>query len=323
MKNKKLLMTVSAFMILFFHLWIYIFPKNNVEIFLKQICFIGVDIFFFVSAYSIGKKDKINYKEFIKNRFTKIYIKFIVFAFIAFIYQKWQISRFFKVIVGYEFITRGGGSFLWFIPAIMIMYLLLPLYKKIDDKYKIMTSILTVTVYLLMTVLVSLLGNYRSIIIFTNRIPIILIGYYFSKYNLIEKLKMKRCLYAFITTLLLIFGSVLAYKTLTSKFKLSIFPDIFYLTAIPLIIGLILLLDKVPTNKITDFLGSFTLEVYAIQMIFGFNIANDLYSRLNSIWLTNFMSITIVLVLSYIINRIFKLVENIINNLYTSNILQT
>lgn len=312
MKNKKLLMTVSAFMILFFHLWIYIFPKNNVEIFLKQICFIGVDIFFFVSAYSIGKKDKINYKEFIKNRFTKIYIKFIVFAFIAFIYQKWQISRFFKVIVGYEFITRGGGSFLWFIPAIMIMYLLLPLYKKIDDKYKIMTSILTVTVYLLMTVLVSLLSNYRSIIIFTNRIPIILIGYYFSKYNLIEKLKMKRCLYAFITTLLLIFGSVLAYKTLTSKFKLSIFPDIFYLTAIPLIIGLILLLDKVPTNKITDFLGSFTLEVYAIQMIFGFNIANDLYSRLNSIWLTNFMSITIVLVLSYIINRIFKLVENII-----------
>lgn len=323
MKNKKLLMTVSAFMILFFHLWIYIFPKNNVEIFLKQIFFIGVDIFFFVSAYSIGKKDKINYKEFIKNRFTKIYIKFIVFAFIAFIYQKWQISRFFKVIVGYEFITRGGGSFLWFIPAIMIMYLLLPLYKKIDDKYKIMTSILTVTVYLLMTVLVSLLSNYRSIIIFTNRIPIILIGYYFSKYNLIEKLKMKRCLYAFITTLLLIFGSVLAYKTLTSKFKLSIFPDIFYLTAIPLIIGLILLLDKVPTNKITDFLGSFTLEVYAIQMIFGFNIANDLYSRLNSIWLTNFMSITIVLVLSYIINRIFKLVENIINNLYTSNILQT
>lgn len=323
MKNKKLLMTVSAFMILFFHLWIYIFPKNNVEIFLKQICFIGVDIFFFVSAYSIGKKDKINYKEFIKNRFTKIYIKFIVFAFIAFIYQKWQISRFFKVIVGYEFITRGGGSFLWFIPAIMIMYLLLPLYKKIDDKYKIMTSILTVTVYLLMTVLVSLLSNYRSIIIFTNRIPIILIGYYFSKYNLIEKLKMKRCLYAFITTLLLIFGSVLAYKTLTSKFKLSIFPDIFYLTAIPLIIGLILLLDKVPTNKITDFLGSFTLEVYAIQMIFGFNIANDLYSRLNSIWLINFMSITIVLVLSYIINRIFKLVENIINNLYTSNILQT
>lgn len=323
MKNKKLLMTVSAFMILFFHLWIYIFPKNNVEIFLKQICFIGVDIFFFVSAYSIGKKDKINYKEFIKNRFTKIYIKFIVFAFIAFIYQKWQISRFFKVIVGYEFITRGGGSFLWFIPAIMIMYLLLPLYKKIDDKYKIMTSILTVTVYLLMTVLVSLLSNYRSIIIFTNRIPIILIGYYFSKYNLIEKLKMKRCLYAFITTLLLIFGNVLAYKTLTSKFKLSIFPDIFYLTAIPLIIGLILLLDKVPTNKITDFLGSFTLEVYAIQMIFGFNIANDLYSRLNSIWLTNFMSITIVLVLSYIINRIFKLVENIINNLYTSNILQT
>lgn len=323
MKNKKLLMTVSAFMILFFHLWIYIFPKNNVEIFLKQICFIGVDIFFFVSAYSIGKKDKINYKEFIKNRFTKIYIKFIVFAFIAFIYQKWQISRFFKVIVGYEFITRGGGSFLWFIPAIMIMYLLLPLYKKIDDKYKIMTSILTVTVYLLMTVLVSLLSNYRSIIIFTNRIPIILIGFYFSKYNLIEKLKMKRCLYAFITTLLLIFGSILAYKTLTSKFKLSIFPDIFYLTAIPLIIGLILILDKVPTNKITDFLGSFTLEVYAIQMIFGFNIANDLYSRLNSLWLTNFMSITIVLVLSYIINRIFKLVENIINNLYTSNILQT
>ena len=54
MKNKKLIMFFAALMILIFHLWIYINPITNnlfkIEVFIRTICYIGVDIFFFVSA---------------------------------------------------------------------------------------------------------------------------------------------------------------------------------------------------------------------------------------------------------------------------------
>ena len=53
MKNKKLIMFFAALMILIFHLWIYINPITNnlfkIEVFIRTICYIGVDIFFFVS----------------------------------------------------------------------------------------------------------------------------------------------------------------------------------------------------------------------------------------------------------------------------------
>ena len=65
MKNKKLIMFFATLMILIFHLWIYINPITNnlfkIEVFIRTICYIGVDIFFFVSAFSISNKEIKNY----------------------------------------------------------------------------------------------------------------------------------------------------------------------------------------------------------------------------------------------------------------------
>ena len=134
MQNKKTIMTFSALFIVIFHMWINV-TNSPIEMYLRQICVIGVDLFFFLSAYSIGKRKNIEYKKFIIDRFLKIYLKFIIFACIAAFYLKWDISKFIKVILGIELFNKGGGSFLWFIPGIMLVYLTLPLYKKIDEKY--------------------------------------------------------------------------------------------------------------------------------------------------------------------------------------------
>ena len=220
MKNKKVIMTFSSLMIIIFHLWINLSLKNTkineIETFIRYISFIGVDIFFFLSAYSLERSKINNYLEFIKSRFKKIYLKFIIFSILAFFLNNWNFLKLLKTITGLDLFLKGGGSFLWFIPAIMIIYLLIPLYKKYDN-FK--TLIITIISYLLLVVLLSIF-NKTHLLIFINRIPIILIGYYFSKLKILEKLRSNNYLYFSSSLILLIFGLLLSYYIYKSHLNL-------------------------------------------------------------------------------------------------------
>ena len=159
MKNKSLTMFVAAILIAVFHLWINVTSMGSVasdiEGFVQFICFIGVDMFFAISAFSIAQSNTENYKEFIKKRFSKIYNKFLLFAIIAFILESWTISRLLKVASGIELFARGGGSFLWFAPAILIVYLLLPLYKKVDEHYPKASPVFAILLWLAIGLLLT------------------------------------------------------------------------------------------------------------------------------------------------------------------------
>jgi len=313
MKNKKTIMFFSSILIIIFHLWINIFDRTSnlyyIEEYIRQICFIGVDIFFFLSAYSISNVESKNYKTFIKSRFKKVYIPYITFAIIALFYMKWDIKTFILNILGINLFLKGGGSFLWFIPFIMIIYLLLPLYSYLDDKYKKTTPKITILVWFISTILLSLYTSFNHIFIYTNRIPIILLGYYFKKYNLVEKLCKKTYLLSGIV--LTIIGLFILYYF--RHINIIFIKDIFYILAIPLIIGIILLINLIPTNKIINLLGSTTIEIYAIQMIFGYKIPEIIMLK-NLYLLTNVLSITYVILFSllthFILNKIIYFSKN-------------
>lgn len=309
MKNKKVIMSFSALMIIIFHLWINITKPNTniylIETYLRYIGYIGVDIFFFVSAYSLAKNEIDNYLNFIYKRFKKIYLKFIIFGVIAFFFYKWSFLKLLKIIFGIEFLTKGGGSFLWFIPAIMIIYVFLPLYKKLDNKYRVITPIITIITYLILVITLSI-NDRITLLIFINRIPIILFGYYFSKLKIFEKLQKNNLLYYCIALCLTIFGLFFNYYLYLNHFYLSYFQDIFYVLSIPLIIGVILLLDKIKVNKLFNYLGSITLEVYAIQMIFGYYLTGKLVKIISNSFLTNIISIVIVILIASLFNLIFN-----------------
>lgn len=306
MKNKKLIMFFSALLIIIFHFWINIFERTSafydIETFMRQICFIGVDIFFFLSSYSISKRNIENYKEYIFVRFKKVYIPFIIFSLVAMIYFKWDVKTFILTISGLNLFIKGGGSFLWFFPTIMIVYILLPLFNKINIKYK---SVITIFIWLLFTVVISLNSSYSQILIFTNRIPIILIGCYLAKNNIINKLNKKN--YLFVMLSLLIVGILLLYNF--KNINIIYIQESFYLTAIPLTLGLILLLDLIPVNKITNLLGTVTLEMYGIQMIFGYKLETIIYSLIGNALLTNILTIVVMILISLIINFLVNLLS--------------
>ena len=304
MKNKKIIMFFSALLILIFHFWINIFERTStfydIETFIRQICFIGVDIFFFLSSYSISKRNIENYKEYVIVRFKKVYMPFVIFSLIATIYFKWNLKTFILTISGLNLFINGGGSFLWFVPAIMIVYMLLPLFNKINNKYK---GVIIFSLWLLLTITISLNSSYSHMLIFTNRIPIILIGCYLSKNNIIDKLNKKK--YLLIMSFLLIIGILLLYNF--KDINIIYIKDLFYLTAIPFTLGLILLLDLIPQNKIINTLGNVTLEMYGIQMIFGYKIATIIFKLFKNSLISNILTIIIIILLSLSINYFINL----------------
>lgn len=295
-------------MILIFHLWINI-TSFRIESYIREMCIIGVDIFFFISAYSISKRKIINYKEFLVNRFINIYLKFILLTIIYGVYKKIDIVLFIKIILGIELFENGGGSFLWFIPAIMIVYILLPLYKKIDNDRFVFPTVCIV--YFISVISLSLLTDINTIFIFLNRIPIILCGYYFAKYNIPEKLGKKS--YYILASILTICGLGLNYILFITRIKVIWFYDINYIINIPLIIGIILLFDKIKSNKLFDAIGNSTLEIYGLQMIFGFKIANVIYSTTNGRLLTNIFVIIVIIILSILLSYSFKKIKEYIS----------
>lgn len=319
MKNKKSIMLVSSLLILIFHLWVSIFDRTNIffkiETFIRQICYIGVDIFFFLSSYSISKNDIKDYKKYLFLRFKKVYIPFMIFAIIGEIYYKWNLKTFLLTISGINLFIDGGGSFLWFVPAIMIVYLLLPIYNKIYNKYKKITPIITIIIWIIFTVLISSYTSYKEIFILTNRLPIILIGVYFAKNSLIDKLSKKKYLISMV--LLIIFGLYILYWFKNINF--IYIKDVFYLTAIPFTLGIILLANLISTNSIIDKLGSITLEIYAIQMIFGYKITTVILDFTKKALLTNILVIIIIFMLSIIFNFFYNKITFIIKNICYNN----
>lgn len=303
-KNKNAIMSLSALLILVFHLWIPVFAGSGIEQFLVKTAYIGVDMFFFVSAFAVGRKNIDDYKDYVIKRFKGVYFKFVILAIIGAVYAKLKWQQLLKTVLFVELFQKGGGAFLWFLPAIMLMYILLPLYQKLFNKIKIFAPITLLVIWLIVGSLVSNLTDYNEIFIFWNRIPIILFGYHAPSFFL--KLKDKHWQKVILCFIMLAVGVPLLYL-FGYKVKVSEpIWDMFYICAIPVSFGLVLLADFIPENKFINLFGSSTLEMYGLQMIFGYTLANKIYRLTSSAIATNIIVILLITAISVAISSAWK-----------------
>ena len=181
-RYRNAIMGFAALYILFFHEWIVITGEDSAfyfaEKFIKRIGFYGVDIFFFLSGmgliYSIEKH---NVLEFYKRRFVRVFIPFFIMAIIISINKEWGMETFLKNVFGINFYIKSIYSYLWFVPAIMNLYILFPIYyfffKKSPNKGQFTMAVLIIWLFLA----VYFRDNIRfDLYGFINRIPIFLIG---------------------------------------------------------------------------------------------------------------------------------------------------
>ena len=301
--NKKFLQVIAAFQILFFHLWAPI-TSTQIEQFVLKTAYVGVDMFFFLSAYSLAGRE-IDYVPFLKDRVLKLYAKFAFFVLIMALFSKsFGVIRAVKSLTFIEFFQKGGGAFLWFIPAIFILYIIYPLFLKWNSRLKVIWVLL---IWLVAGVFSEHVLSYTAVFIFTNRIPVILAGYLFKTYCTHNN-NLRR---SFIVLIPL--GALLLYMY---GFKVRLnFPikDMFYVLAIPTVLGLVTLSSYVKKYAVTESLGSITLELYAVQMIFGQRILIWAYNVFNkNALLTNIFVTGVMLLLAYIISYVIKRGERLI-----------
>lgn len=316
--NKKFLQVIAAFQILFFHLWAPL-TSTQIEQFILKTAYVGVDMFFFLSAYSLAGRE-IDYVPFLKDRVLKLYAKFAFFTLIMALFSKsFGVIRVVKSLTLIEFFQKGGGAFLWFIPAILIFYAVYPLFLKWNSRLKVIWVLL---IWLVAGVFSEHVLSYTAVFIFTNRIPVILVGYLFKTYCtgnhdaiMPDNNKMNRTIQILRQSwVVLIAAGVLLLYMYGFKVRLN-FPikDMFYVLAIPTVLGLVTLSSYVKKYAVTESLGSITLELYAVQMIFGQRILIFAYNIFNkNALLTNIFVTGVMLLLAYIISHVFKRGERLI-----------
>lgn len=304
-KTKQPIMGVAALLIFLFHL----FPVsrnsdalNSVVRYIVMTGYIGVDIFFFLSAYMSYFSDTSDYFSYVKRKFIHVYPIFIFCCILYVIMGKLSITKAVLTVFGIEFILNGGGSMIWFIPAIMIFYLVVPFYLKLVRKMNnIKLLIISLAIWSgLMLALENFTDNH-SLNIFLCRLPIILLGLFLAEYEGKWRVNIK----AGVGVVLLVAGIALNYNfgyMIKLAFPIS---DIFYVTAIPYVMGIILCADVIfakVKSYIFSALGKVSLELYCLQMVFGSLIFGRAIRYVNSSLVAFFIVFAIIFILSKLIH---------------------
>lgn len=292
-------MGLAALCILIFHLYIP-FTNLQLEKGIWRMMYFAVDIFFFLSAVSIGKNDNINFKSFLVNRIKTIYLPFVIMSLIAFFYKSWTFIKLVKVIAFIELFQKGGGAFLWFIPGIMIFYLLSPLFIFLKKKCGVAALFILIASWAILAILLQFLFNYTVIFILLNRLPVYAIGLFFED---MKKVEVRRFKLAIVFAIFLI-SAVLLYKFgATTKLSKPI-KDIYYLFCCPLAITTAIIFNCIAgkiklLNSIFRLFGNVTLELYSLQMIFGYDFEMRIMKLLNRSPLSFLLVLIILLAMSY------------------------
>lgn len=308
MTNRKSVMAFSAILIIVFHLGVDIFAGNGLENFIRQTAFVGVDMFFFLSGLSLGQRPLTDIRAFLGNRLVNVYLKFFVFALIALFYKGWELQRFVMTITGVELFTKGGGAFLWFLPAIMILYLIYPIYDRGYEKNSKAAITGTVVLWVAIAVVVTIFTDYKALFIFFNRLPVFFLAFYLGKNNVMDRLNDDRRLKLATGGILTMAGAILMYNFgFMNKLQTPVYNS-FYILALPMALGLCILVSFVPENRLIRLIGSATLEIYAVQMVFGYRITNWIYMTTKQPLLTNVLAIVIVIAIGCGFNRIFTMI---------------
>jgi len=308
---KRALMGLAALLILVFHFYVP-FTKGSLETTFAKAAYIGVDLFFFLSALAMSGGRKMDYKSFLKNRIINIYLIFVVFTVIASLYKNWSIIRLVRIVSGVELFTKGGGAFLWYITAIMILYILCPIFLWAKEKLGKYFLIAMMVAWFVAAILLEKVVGYTTVFILINRLPVYFAGMCYPQIRAWAKDRKP----VLIIAAGLVIGGFFLYRFAGIRKLNTPVQEVYYVMAMPFVLSLAGLVDLLTSEfgwklKILGSLGGITLEIYGLQMIFGFNLETWLIKKMGNGQLAFLITITVLILMSYVFNRIKKVIMNL------------
>ncbi|MCF0137898.1 MAG: acyltransferase family protein [Oscillospiraceae bacterium] len=310
MKSKKAVMGFAALLIFLFHFYIP-FTDSPVETFICRSAYIGVDLFFFLSAVSLGKNEALSFRGFIPNRLKYVYAPFAVFALTAAIYKGWSAKKLLLVLTGIDFLQKGGGAFLWFLPGIMLLYLISPLLVRAKTRFGFKFLIAAPVMCFALEALLQYGFGYTKPLILLNRFPIFMLGlYYFS----FPRPKSQGLRLFLILAFLISGGAAVWFFGTVSRLNVPL-RDFYYIIAIPYTLAFACLFEYAYERQprvfaALEFLGGVSLELYGLQMVFGYDIESALVNSTDIGWVAFLLTAVILIPLSHILCKIKKYIIN-------------
>lgn len=300
MKCRKSLMGLAALLIMIFHFYIPV-TKSPFEMAFYRASYIGVDLFFFVSAYSLSQREKISFVPFMKNRLCNVYVPFLVMAGICAVYKKWTWQRFLQVASGAELFMKGGGAFMWFIPGIMIFYLLAPFIVCLKKRYGCKAFAGMIAFWLVIVIFLQYGLRYTELFILLNRIPVFAVGLFYGDMRKAEPGKYH--LPVILTGLTA--GAFLMYKWGSLVRINRPIQEMYYVIAVPIVFFIVAMFDYVSQrtklkNVPLAFLGRESFELYGLQMIFGYDIESRILQKTGKGYISFLCTMVVLIVLAYV-----------------------
>lgn len=285
--HRRCIMGFAALAIFAFHKHTLLFANGStlygIENYLKRIAFVGLDVFLLLSGLGLTyaiRKEKLG--TFYLQRLKRIVLPFFVIGAITAILEHWDAQTTFGNLSGYYFFAKSMYSFMWYFPAISVLYFLFPFYHKLLrlSRSPVTFTGIVLCVWLLGSMLLAgpmKAAGREEFYGFTNRIPIFVIGVLFGEIAQGRKLYVRWTGWVLLVLLNLL-GLLLAYRTTFQKMPLLVpvqnccVPNI--LLAVSLTCILAKLFDVISrislgrwVRRIFDLFGIISLELYAVQRI--------------------------------------------------------
>lgn len=315
-KYRTELMGLAIILVVFHHLTF----KSNSSLIGKGYMFfrvtgaMGVDMFLFLSGiglfYSYSRNS--NIIMFYKKRVLRIIPTYLIicapfYAYTYLIGQSMNVKEFFLHLTLVSYWVNGTGD--WYIAAIIILYILFPLFNKIINKNGIFGFLLLIFIWSMICLfLVFLFPNlFHNTETFWPRIPIFIFGIYIGQLILNKRQVNGWVLINSILANIIILGIEAYYCLQGAEAAYSFWPRLFYF---PLSISFIFIVcyifdswSLVKLKKSLNLLGGVTLEIYLLNQRF----INLFDALIKNVYLSNFIGIVLTVIVSFIINRVMRI----------------
>ena len=278
------IMGLAALGIVMLHCWLLIIPNRpvlgKIEAFVKWNGILGLDVFFFYSGLSQTYAIRRNtLSQYYLRRLERVVIPYWIMALLCAYTGGWSLGTLARHALGITFFTETIFAHLWYVPAILVVYLFFPLYHRLMMRSgsKLAFSLCTVCAWLYASVLLRDVVR-ADVWYFTNRLPAFMLGVFVGELAREKPIRMTGTHWA-LCVLWLAVGWMIKMEAIRGK--ISLIPDFSYVGEALAAAALCFLLSGVfdvlqcrggavkavagLLLRFLAFIGMFTLELYCIH----------------------------------------------------------
>ena len=313
-ENRMSIFGISLIWIFFRHTFFYNSFSFGLFDYLVRIGDSGVDIFMFMSAYGLcfSYQKNSNKIQFYKKRLLRVAPSVFILLFLFAIIDTCLFDASIIKCIHPLYWFNSLYSTYWFIGAILVFYILFPfiydfLFKSNFNQYYIITGAFAFAIICVTIILLTRISLLYQLVVYTARIPILIIGMLMAIRGIWPQ---KIILFFLVISLPLVCLLPKDYQRIS-----------YGLLAVPVVYYLSLLLDKTPKiiKKLLSFVGVCSLEFYLIHIyLFKNDILFNVNDYIHSELLSSLLVLILVIVLSYVANRLIKTINEVFIKRYVS-----